>query len=62
MIKILLLILFATFSRPRPQVYDVWCDPNLHLMMSDNGTPTDYSDDWVIDWEDNREILVHVLD
>lgn len=42
--------------------YNVWGSPGLHLMMSDNGTPDDYSDDWVIDWEDNREVMVTVLD
>lgn len=43
-------------------VYDVWAQPGLHLAMSDNGTPDDYDDDWVIDWEDNRDIVVLVLD
>lgn len=42
--------------------YDVWASPGLHLMMSDNGTPDDYSDDWVIDYEDNRIVEVAVLD
>ena len=43
-------------------VYDVWASPGLHLVMSDNSTPDDYSDDWVIDWEDNRYIMVTILD
>lgn len=43
-------------------VYDVWAAPGLHLMMDDNGTPDDYSDDWVIDYEDNRIVEVAVLD
>lgn len=42
--------------------YDVWAQPGLHLMMSDNGTPDNYDDDWVIDYETNREIMVAVLD
>lgn len=43
-------------------VYDVWAAPGLHLMMSDNATPDDFDDDWVIDWETNRDIVVLVLD
>lgn len=43
-------------------VYDVWAEPELHLMMSDNGTPDDFDDDWIIDWETNRDIVVLVLD
>lgn len=34
--------------------YDVYNNEGLHLFINDNGTPTDYSDDWVYDWEDNR--------
>lgn len=43
-------------------VYSVWAEPGLHLMMSDNGTPDDYDDDWVVDWETNRDIIITVLD
>ena len=43
-------------------VYDVWASPGLHLVMSDNSTPDDYDDDWVIDYETNRDIVVTVLD
>lgn len=43
-------------------VYDVWASPGLHLVMSDNSTPDDYSDDWVIDYETNRDVMVTILD
>ena len=43
-------------------VYDVWSAPGLHLAMSDNSTPDDYSDDWVIDYETNRDVMVTILD
>lgn len=43
-------------------VYDVWGAPGLHLIMDDNGTPDDYSDDWVIDYEDNRTVKIAFLD
>lgn len=43
-------------------VYDVWGAPGLHLIMDDNGTPDDYSDDWVIDYEDNRTVKIAILD
>lgn len=46
---------------PQEDTYSVWSE-DIHLIMSDNGTPTDYDDDWVVDWEDNREVIVTVLD
>ena len=49
-------------AQPEDHVYDVWANPGLHLMMSDNGTPDDFDDDFVIDWETNREVAVFVLD
>lgn len=42
--------------------YSVWAGPGLHLIMSDNGTPDNYDDDWVIDYETNREVTVLVWD
>lgn len=45
-----------------PTCYDVWTGPGLHLMMSDNGTPDNFDDDFVIDWEDNRSVKITVLD
>ena len=43
-------------------MYSVWAEPGFRLMMSDNGTPFDYDDDWVVDWEYNRDVVVMVLD
>ena len=43
-------------------MYEVWAEPGLHLMMDDNGTPFDYSDDWVVDYEDNRQVAIRILD
>lgn len=64
--KALLIALIATTAlapvEKRDGVYDVWAAPGLHLMMSDNGTPDDYDDDWVIDYETNRDVMVTVLD
>lgn len=43
--------------------YSVWSDDgHTHLIMSDNGTPGNCDDDWVVDWEDNREFTVTILD
>lgn len=42
--------------------YDVYNNEGLHLFINDNGTPIDYSDDWVYDWEDNRQVKVFVFD
>lgn len=43
-------------------VYSVWAEPGIHLIMYDNGTPDDYSDDWVVDYETNRDVEVAVRD
>lgn len=65
---IIALVALTTTVSPRvdmyhgSQVYNVWADSGLHLMMCDNGTPNDYDDDWVVDWEDNRDVMVLVLD
>lgn len=42
--------------------YDAWAGPGLHLMISDNGTPDIYDDDFITDWEDNRAVTVFVWD
>lgn len=62
-----MIIALIAFTAMRPAgahdgVYSVWAEPGIHLIMSDNGTPEDYSDDWVIDYEDNRVVEVAVLD
>ena len=37
------------------ELYHVWSEQDtLHLVMCDNGTPDNRDDDWVVDWEDNR--------
>lgn len=43
-------------------MYTVWTGQGLHLMMSDNGTPGNYDDDFVVDWEDNRQVKITILD
>lgn len=62
MLALIALTVTASPVEKRDCVYDVWSEPGLHLMMCDNGTPDDYSDDWVVDWEDNRAVIVAVLD
>lgn len=63
---IFLIILKAVVTHllavPSGNVYSVWSEPGLHLMMCDNGTPDNYDDDWVVDWEDNREVTVAIHD
>lgn len=44
------------------QAYDAWTSTGYHLILSDNGTPEDVEDDWIIDWEDNRDFTVTVND
>ena len=63
--KAMILILLASTTlrtQPYADVYSVWAEPGLHLIMSDNGTPDDYDDDWVIDYETNRVVTVKVWD
>lgn len=62
--KALILALIASMTIvpvPKDTVYSVWSE-DIHLIMSDNGTPDDYDDDWVVDWEDNRVVIVTILD
>jgi len=56
------LLIALMLQKPYDGTYDVWAAPHLHLIMDDNGTPDDYSDDWVIDYEDNRIVTVKVWD
>ena len=42
--------------------YDVWGSNGLHLMMYDNGTPSDYNDDFICDWENNRNSVTYIFD
>lgn len=61
-----ILIVILTFFTPNTQKvngnYDVYNNEGLHLFINDNDTPTDYSDDWVYDWEDNRQVRIFVFD
>ena len=65
MIQIILLILMSIFSIPTHSIgncYDTYNENGLHLFINDNNTPTNYEDDWVYDWEDNRETIIFNLD
>ena len=42
--------------------YSMWNENGLRIFLDDNGTPGNYEDDWVVDWEDNRDVRVFVLD
>ncbi len=61
---VLIMLVVTTLMKPQTNgnIYSVWNSDGVHLMMCDNGTPTQYDDDWVVDWEDNREIVVTLLD
>lgn len=62
--KVFLMILIcnARNIQATPTVYNAWTDTGIHLMMSDSGTPDNFEDDVVIDWEDNREFKITILD
>lgn len=59
---IIALLVMMTWNAPHAECYDAWNSDGLHLVMHDNGTPEDYADDWVIDWEDNRSVYVKAFD
>lgn len=61
----LLLIATGRYNEdPAPvwSAYDVWTESGIHLMMTDHGTPDDPFDDFVIDYENNRQVKVTILD
>lgn len=39
-----------------------WDGSGTRIFLSDNGTPGNYDDDFVADWENNREAEVFVFD
>lgn len=61
--KVFLMLLIGNVrnAQTQPTVYEAWTDTGIHLMMSDNGTPDNLEDDFVVDWEDNREFKITVF-
>lgn len=64
MLKIWITVLLAALSAGKPagNVYSAWTDDGLHLMISDAGTPEDLEDDFICDWETNREFTITIHD
>lgn len=60
--KLMLMLLAVLSPASQPNVYSAWTEDGIHLMISDNGTPDDFDDDFICDWEDNREFVVTILD
>ena len=57
------LIIGTLMASTRDDCYSVWSEGDkVHLIMCDNGTPDDFDDDWVVDWETNRGFHVEVWD
>lgn len=46
---------FFRFHSPHVEgYYSAFCARDgrvVHMVMSDNGTPADMDDDWIVDWE-----------
>lgn len=59
---LMLLIFDARQAQAAGNIYDVWNDNGLHLMICDNGTPADFEDDFIVDYEDNRSVKVTIMD
>lgn len=65
MFRIIVMLILALTQKPAQpvgNVYSAWTDDGMHLMISDNGTPDDLEDDFICDWEDNREFTVTIYD
>lgn len=65
MLRIIVVAIIAAMSSanaPAGDVYSAWADTGIHLMISDNGTPEDFDDDFICDWETNRIFTVTVHD
>lgn len=64
MLKIWITVLLAALSAGKPagNVYSAWTQDGLHLMISDAGTPGNYDDDFICDWETNRDFTITVND
>ena len=42
------------------ECYSAWTEDGIHLILSDNGTPDDIDDDFICDWETNREFTISI--
>ena len=66
MFKIIVMLILALAHKPAQpvgNVYSAWTeDDTIHLMISDNGTPDNLEDDFICDWEDNRDFTVTIYD
>ena len=69
MLKTMVLHLMLAFfmasqpaQKPAGDVYSAWTQDGLHLMISDAGTPGNYDDDFICDWETNREFTITIHD
>lgn len=58
----LMLAFFMASQKPTGDVYSAWTQDGLHLMISDAGTPGNYEDDFICDWETNRDFAITVND
>lgn len=57
MIMLLILSLIAPSN-----TYNAWTDTGVHLIIDDNGTPNNFDDDFIIDWETNRQFKISIQD
>lgn len=58
----LMLAFFMASQKPAGNVYSAWTEDGLHLMISDAGTPGNYEDDFICDWETNRDFIITIHD
>ena len=61
-LAILAVSAFGYATQPKGECYSAWTEDGIHLILSDNGTPDDLEDDFICDWESNREFTVNVIE
>lgn len=57
-----LIVALLVVLAPAPHDYEAWTSDGVHLFICDAGTPGNYEDDYVFDWETNRDYDVVVND
>lgn len=57
-------LIVAICGQPQPvgNVYSAWTEDGIHLMISDAGTPGYLEDDFICDWETNRDFTITIND
>lgn len=61
-LAILTVSAFGYATRPKGDCYSAWTEDGIHLILSDNGTPENLEDDFICDWESDRNYGINVIE